>query len=115
MKKHKTPRQERLVSFLTQAMAEKETGLRELSKKSNISPGHLSHFLNFNTGIPSDEKLISIAKALKIKPRVILAEAGRVEENDSEMYGLMRAFGELDDEDRRQVRQIVERYRKTGG
>ena len=35
-------------------------------------------------------------------------------DDDEEMVGLMRAFGELDEEDRRQVMQIVERYRKSG-
>ena len=48
-----------------------------------------------------------------INPKRMLVEAGRAPDDDEEMVGLMRAFGELDDEDRRQVMQIVERYRKT--
>jgi len=57
--------------------------------------------------------LVLFLCALEIDYETILIEAGRAPEDDVEMIGLMRAFGQLDQEDRRQVMEIVERYRKT--
>jgi len=88
--------------------------MNQLADKAGISRSYLSHVKKYRNNIPSDDKLIKIADALGIDRKRMLVEAGRAPEDDEEMVGMMRAFGELDEEDRRQVMQIVERYRKSG-
>ncbi len=106
--------QAKFIEFLLEQAKEKDLSMNQLADKAGISRSYLSHVKKYRNNIPSDDKLIKIAEALGINPKRMLVEAGRAPADDEEMVGLMRAFGELDKEDRRQVMQIVERYRKTG-
>ena len=106
--------QTKFIEFLLKQAKEQRLSMNQLADKAGISRSYLSHVKKHRNNIPSDDKLVKIADALGIKPKRMLVEAGRAPDDDEEMVGMMRAFGELDKEDRRQVMQIVERYRKSG-
>ena len=90
----------------------KNSKLYGLSRISSEGHSYLSHLKTFKNNIPSNEKLYKIADALEIDKRIVLLEAGRAPENDIEMIGLMRKFGELDVEERKTVLDVINSFRK---
>ena len=109
----KTLIQQRFNRFLEKQMKEKGWSLRELARRADIAPSYLSHLKTFKNNIPSNEKLYQIAEALEIDKRIVLLEAGRAPEDDIEMIGLMRKFGELDAEERKTVLGVINSFRKV--
>ncbi len=112
MKVKKTVIQEDFNNFLSREMKAKGLSIRKLASKAGISASYLSHLKTFNNSIPSNEILKKIASALEIDYETILIEAGRAPEDDVQMVGLMRAYGKLDDEDRKLIFKLVENHRK---
>ena len=78
-------------------------GLRELSRRVGMSPAYLSKVETDQSRPPAEEKLVAIAKELKLDPDAVIAQAGRtpadviatMKQHPVEMAALIRTAGKL--------------------
>jgi transcriptional regulator with XRE-family HTH domain len=78
-------------------------GLRELSRRVGMSPAYLSKVETDQFRPPAEEKLVAIAKELKLDPDAVIAQAGRIpadviatmKQHPVEMAKLIRAVAQL--------------------
>lgn len=70
---------EDFVHTFQEALKKNRLTLMQVADKSGTSQSYLSRLLNRERGLPSDEKILDIAKALKISPpETLLVAAGRI-------------------------------------
>ena len=56
-----------------------ELSARSVAKEAGISPSYLSRIIHADRSLPSDEKILALAKALKMDhPEELLVEIGRI-------------------------------------
>jgi transcriptional regulator with XRE-family HTH domain len=80
-----------------------QIGLRELARRVRMSPAYLSKIETDQFRPPAEEKLVAIAKELKLDPDAVIARAGRIpadvmatmKQHPVEMAALIRAAGQL--------------------
>ena len=67
------------LKLIATRMAEQGLSLRAVAKLAGMSPAFLSRILSGERGLPSNEDLLELAKALGIRPpALLLIEAGRL-------------------------------------
>jgi len=83
-------------------MREEGLSLREVAQRAGLSPSFLSRMMSGERGLPPNEDLLRLAKALCVRPPVLLlVQAERIptrslgEVTDAEMEQLLRAIREL--------------------
>jgi len=98
--------------------------LREVCRQAKISPAFLSRILSGERGLPSDEVIIRLAKAMDIQPpERLLIEAGRTGDGLKEILrkshvpDLLRAMGPLNETERQELLAnaravLLKRHRK---
>jgi transcriptional regulator with XRE-family HTH domain len=97
----------RLKKFVDKRVAELGLSYREIARQAGMSVSFLSRVLAGERGLPPDDVLLRIAKALEVDPpERILAEAGRVPEK-RRLVTLMRAATELSAADLDQVNRVA--------
>jgi transcriptional regulator with XRE-family HTH domain len=78
-------------------------GLRELARRVGMSPTYLSKVETDQFPPPAEDKLVAMAKELKLDPDAVIAQAGRVpadvletiRQHPIEMATLIRTVGKL--------------------
>jgi transcriptional regulator with XRE-family HTH domain len=96
------------------AMERQGISLREVARRSSVSPSFLSRILMGERGLPSNELILKIAAALDIQPSErLLIEAGRVPENLKASLAkplapaLLRATGTLTNEEMQDLMKTI--------
>ena len=106
MQKAFSSEQRPLVGFgptIRQQREAQKIGLRELSRRVGMSPAYLSKVETNQFRPPAEDKLVAIAKELKLDPDAVIAQAGRVpadvietiKQHPVEMATLIRTAGKL--------------------
>jgi transcriptional regulator with XRE-family HTH domain len=80
-----------------------QIGLRELARRVGMSPTYLSKVETDQFKPPAEDKLVAMAKELKLDPDAVIAHAGRVpadvletiKQHPVEMATLIRTVGKL--------------------
>ena len=86
--------------FIENQMESEGISLREAARRAGISAGHLSRILSGERGLPPDEIILNLAKALNMeRPFELLLRAGRLP---------MRSMGELSETDTQQLLDVIE-------
>ena len=101
--------------LLEQALAEARLSIREASKRAGISPAFLSRILQRERGLPSNDIILRLARALNIRPsEKLLIEAGRTPEDIKQLLTeplvpeFVRTLGPLTDNDRAHLLKIAQ-------
>ena len=96
------------------AMERQGMSLREVARRSSVSPSCLSRILTGERGLPSDDLILKMAKVLDIQPHeLLLIEAGRIPENLRATMAkplvpeLLRATGTLTNEEMQVVIKAI--------
>lgn len=82
--------------------------LRTLAAEAGISVSYLSRILSGERGLPRDEEIINLAKAIDIKPDLLLIAAGRVPKRKPQLKVLFRKASELTPSEMKEVREKIE-------
>jgi transcriptional regulator with XRE-family HTH domain len=69
---------EKFGAFIRRMREAKEIGLREMAKKIDVSPTYLSKVERDEFPPPTEERVKAIAKIIKCDPDDLLARAGRI-------------------------------------
>jgi transcriptional regulator with XRE-family HTH domain len=106
--KHQAP--EGFVTLVREAMARRRISLNQLAKRGGISAAFLSRVLNGERSLPSDKKILRLARILDLAPaEQLLVAAGRIpEELKQLMPALLRATGDLSETEMQNVIKTVE-------
>jgi HTH-type transcriptional regulator, competence development regulator len=64
--------------MIRQQREAQQIGLREMSRRVGMSAAYLSKIETDQFRPPAEEKLVAIAKELKLDPDAVIAQAGRV-------------------------------------
>src|SRR5271156_4157828 len=93
--KHQAP--EGFVMLVREAMARRRISLNQLAKRGGISAAFLSRVLNGERSLPSDRKILRLARILDLAPaEQLLVAAGRIPEGlKLVMPALLRATDDL--------------------
>jgi transcriptional regulator with XRE-family HTH domain len=83
---------------------ELDIGLRELARRVGLSPAYLSMVERGELPPPAEEKVVSLARELKFDADALLASAGRVADEVSE---LVRAHAD-------ELPELIRRWPKLG-
>jgi transcriptional regulator with XRE-family HTH domain len=89
--------------MIRQQREAQQIGLRELARRVGITPAYLSKIETDQFRPPAEGKLVAIARALKLDPDAVIAQAGRVpadvietiKRHPIEMATLIRTAGQL--------------------
>ena len=107
---------DRFLRLLRKALASSGLSLREVSRKSGISPAYLSRLVKGERGAPTNETIVRLEEALNIQPRGQLFDAaGRQDSLVTKVLGkdsqrvLMRSLAPLSDEEFTKVVKIAEK------
>jgi transcriptional regulator with XRE-family HTH domain len=83
-------------------MSAEKLSLREVAHRAGLSPSFLSRVLAGERGLPPNDVLLDLAKALGVRPPVmLLLQAGRIptrslgQYTDSEMEMILKAVEQL--------------------
>lgn len=106
--KHQAP--DGFVTLVREAMAKRRISLNQLAKRGGISAAFLSRVLNGERSLPSDNKILRLARILDLAPaEQLLVAAGRIpEELKQLMPVLLRATGDLSETEMQNVIKTVE-------
>ncbi|MFO1087992.1 MAG: helix-turn-helix domain-containing protein [Hyphomicrobiales bacterium] len=96
---------------IRQRREELEIGLRELARKVSVSPAYLSMVERGELPPPAEDKVLALAQMLGLEPDQLLAAAGRVaedvtdlvREHAEELPQLIRKWPALDEGERRTI------------
>ena len=89
--------QRQFAKSVRRSLKENESSIRKLAKEADISPSYISRIMNLDRNLPSDDKILAIAKALKIyPPEELLIEIGRVPHNNPLLLEVMQNASRLD-------------------
>ena len=103
--------QRRFSLQVRQSLKFQEYSLRQAAKRAGISPSSLSRILSGEHNLPSDKKILKIAKALKIDPpEELLLEIGRVPLNQPRLRDLLYVASRLT---RPELDDIIEEVEQT--
>ena len=103
------------VRTVRSTMDTKGLSLRQVALKAQISPSFFSRILSGKRGLPSDDVLINIAHAIDVEPDKLLVDCGIIPETlapalrNPQVPELLRAWGELKEEDRKNLMKSVQR------
>lgn len=113
-----TPAPDEFITLLDRAIQQAGLSYRELAKKAKISHPFLSRLLSGKRGLPADQTISRLEKALALPAGRLLYEAGRADPSAKIVLkkdrapSLMRALAPLNDEELRQVQKLAERLAK---
>lgn len=107
---------DRFLRLLRRALASSGLSLREVSRKSAISPAYLSRLIKGERGAPSNETITRLEEALDIQPRGQLFDAAgrqdtlvtKVLNRDNQRI-LMRSLAPLTPEEFTKVVRVAEK------
>lgn len=111
---------ERFGSFIRRQREAKEIGLREMAKKIDVSATYLSKVERDEFSPPTEDKVKKIAEIIECDPDELLALAGRVaselteiiRERPREMADFLRAAKGLTTKDMTRLAQLAKRARE---
>jgi transcriptional regulator with XRE-family HTH domain len=106
--KHQAP--EGFVALVQEAMAKRRISLNQLAKRGGISAAFLSRILNGERSLPSDRKILRLARILDLAPaEQLLVAAGRIPEGLKPlMPALLRATDDLSETEMHEVMRTLE-------
>jgi transcriptional regulator with XRE-family HTH domain len=106
--KHQAP--EGFVMLVREAMARRRISLNQLAKRGGISAAFLSRVLNGERSLPSDRKILRLARILDLAPaEQLLVAAGRIPEGlKLVMPALLRATDDLSATEIQELMNTVE-------
>jgi transcriptional regulator with XRE-family HTH domain len=106
--KHQAP--EAFVALVQEAMAKRRISLNQLAKRGGISAAFLSRILNGERSLPSDRKILRLARILDLAPaEQLLIAAGRIPEGLKPlMPALLRATGDSSETELQEVMRTLE-------
>ena len=100
------------VNYLEKMISNKSIKKIDLAKNAGISPSYLSHLLHgYYNKIPSDDVLIGLAKGLGVEVDEIMYEAGRIPNDKPETISFIKAFGTLNEEDKKIIEGLLIRMK----
>jgi transcriptional regulator with XRE-family HTH domain len=106
--------------FIRRERLAREIGLREMAKMIGVSPTYLSKVERDEFAPPTEEKVRAIARIIESDPDQLLAMAGRVsadvtdiiKRHPTELSALLRTAGGLTADD---IAQLAQEARKVKG
>jgi transcriptional regulator with XRE-family HTH domain len=115
------PTSEKFGAFIRRHREAKEIGLREMARMVGVSAAFLSKVERDEFAPPAEENIKKIAEILDLDADALLARAGKVSSDLSEIIrsrpvelaALLRATKELDRERLEKVMKAAERVRKN--
>ena len=105
-KKEKFPVPKGFKDLIQSRMKEERLSLRLVASEAGISASYLSRILSGERGLPKEEEIIRLPRALRIDPpKALLIEAGRV---PKEMTMLLRATSNLTEKELKKLQKEAE-------
>jgi transcriptional regulator with XRE-family HTH domain len=95
--------------LIRSAMDKEGLNISQLAERANVSQAFISRLLNAERGAPSDEIIGRLERALRLQPKQLLYEAGRI---DDKTKVLMRTFAPLTPKDMEEVLRLAEKLAK---
>jgi len=111
--KAKDPVPQDLINYVEAAMEMQSLSLRTVAERAHMDPATLSRILSGQQGIPSDDALVRLGYALKLRnPAALLFYARRVPENDPLFVELLQVATDLTREDFRALLTLAKHLRR---
>ncbi len=95
------------IKRIKKEMRGKGISLRTLAAEAGMDPATLSRILSGKQGIPTDEAIIELAKALELDPSELLSEAGRISQDRHDMKLLLRTSSKLTPDEVKKVLKLA--------
>jgi transcriptional regulator with XRE-family HTH domain len=110
-----TPAPKGFRDLIRSAMEKEGLNITELAQRANLSQAFISRILNGERGAPTDQIILRLEKILRLQPKQLLYQAGRVDNATKlalEKEGvplLMRTLGPLTPEEVQQVQRLADK------
>lgn len=95
------------IKRIKKEMRGKGISLRTLAAEAGMDPATLSRILSGKQGIPTDEAIIELAKALELDQSELLSEAGRISQDRHDMKLLLRTSSKLTPDEVKKVLKLA--------
>ena len=107
---------DRFIRMLKNAMDGHGLSLRQLARKTGLSPAYLSRLFNEERGLPADDTIAKFEELLDIQPRGKLFDAAGRHDRDAAKFFqknsarlLMRTLAPLTEAEMAQVQKVAQR------